>query len=88
MAALAAARPPERLPGHSAHVPPTYDDLRAEGETLRKRVAELIPALIATALLIDTIRGWQLSCERTVAGGSPQFLTAFRVQTGPFQRTP
>ena len=67
-------------------MPPTYDDLRAEGETLRQRVGELSPAPIATALLVDAIRRWQLTCERTIALRSPHVVTAFRAQSGPFQR--
>jgi len=65
---------------------PTYGDLAADGQALRRRLSELIVSADRADELVRDIRVWELRCATTVAVRNPGLVAAFRVETGSIQR--
>jgi hypothetical protein len=63
----------------------TYQDLRAEGETLRQRLERATPNGPPVEGLIREVRVWQLRCAVAVAVRSPRIVSQFRSRAGALQ---
>ncbi len=65
---------------------PTYDDLAADGEALRRRLSEIIVSAGLVDALVRDIRAWEVRCATTVAVRNLGLAATFRVETGSIQR--
>jgi hypothetical protein len=65
---------------------PSFDELLATGEALRKRLADAGSSLDAMAALVDEIRVWQRRCAWVVVARAPRAIAKFRADAGSFQR--
>jgi hypothetical protein len=65
--------------------PGSYDDLQAEGATLRGQLAVLDPSLESIDAYLRSVRSWQVRCQEAVTLRTPGQSAGFRTATGPPQ---
>jgi hypothetical protein len=63
----------------------TYEDLRTEGEALRRRLARKSLTGPAIDVLVRDVRLWQLRCAVAIAVRSPRLVAPFRTRAGALQ---